>query len=102
MAEFVLICAQAELPLAGQVREVAGAGRTFCVANVEGAIHVLDGVCPHEGGPLGEGAIEEGRVVCPWHAFAFNVQTGVAQDDPELRVAVFEARVEDGELRVKF
>jgi nitrite reductase (NADH) small subunit len=68
---------------------------------VNGAIRVLDGVCPHEGGPLGEGTIEEGRVVCPWHAFAFDLQTGVAQDDPALRVEVFEAQVENGELRVK-
>jgi nitrite reductase (NADH) small subunit len=101
VAEFVRICAQGELPLAGQLLEVAHAGRTLCVANVGGTIRVLDGVCPHEGGPLGEGTIEEGRVVCPWHAFAFDVQTGVELDDPEFRVEVFEAKVEDGELRVK-
>jgi nitrite reductase/ring-hydroxylating ferredoxin subunit len=100
MSEFVRICAQSELPPAGQVREFVSDGHTLCVANVDGEICVLDGVCPHEGGPLGEGDIEGGRVVCPWHAFAFDVHTGAAQDDPDLKAKVFEAKVENGELRV--
>jgi nitrite reductase (NADH) small subunit len=101
MSDFVRICAQSELPPAGQVREFVSAGRALCVANVDGTICVLDGTCPHEGGPLGEGTIEEGRVVCPWHAYAFDVQTGAAHDDPGVKAEVFEAKVEDGELRVK-
>ena len=101
MSEFVRICSQAELPAAGQVREITYSGRPLCVANVDGNIAVLDGTCPHEGGPLGEGTIEEGRVVCPWHSFAFDVHTGVEKDDPSLRDEVIEAKVENGELRAK-
>ncbi len=101
MADFVRICAQSELPSANQVREFTVAGRTLCVANVGGAICVLDGVCPHEGGPLGEGTIEDGRVVCPWHGYAFDVHSGEAQDAPELKAEVFESNVEAGELRAK-
>ncbi|HEY6488519.1 MAG: Rieske (2Fe-2S) protein [Terracidiphilus sp.] len=101
MSEFVRICAQSELPAAGEVREVTASGRALCVANVDGTICVLDGTCPHEGGPLGEGTIEEGRVVCPWHGYAFDVRTGAASDDPEMKAQAFEAKVENGELRAK-
>jgi nitrite reductase (NADH) small subunit len=101
MAEFVRVCAQSELPLKGMVLEFSAEGRALCVANVDGAICVLDGMCPHEGGPLGEGTIENGRVVCPWHAFAFDVHTGEAEDDPEVKAEVLEAKVENSELRVK-
>ena len=101
MSEFVRICSQAELPAANNVKEFTVGGQSLCVANVGGAICVLDGTCPHEGGPLGEGSIENGRVVCPWHAIAFDVRTGAAQDDPELKAQVFEAKVEGGELRAK-
>jgi nitrite reductase (NADH) small subunit len=45
--------------------------------------------------------MEKGRVVCPWHGYAFDVRTGLSEDDPDLRAAVLEAKVEDGELRVK-
>ena len=101
MSGFVCICSQSELPPANQVREFVCAGRALCVANVDGTIAVLDGTCPHEGGPLGEGTIEEGRVVCPWHSFAFDVRTGASSDDPAIRAEVLEAKIENGELRVK-
>jgi nitrite reductase (NADH) small subunit len=101
MSDFVRICSQSELPGAGEVREFIAAGRTFCVANLNGAISVLDGVCPHEGGPLGEGTLEEGRVVCPWHSYAFDLHTGVSEQDSELKAGVLSATVEQGELRVK-
>lgn len=101
MSEFVRVCAQSELPQSGLVLEISVAGRALCVANVGGAICVLDGTCPHEGGPLGEGEIEGGRVVCPWHGYAFDVHTGEAECDPDVKAEILEAKVENGELRVK-
>jgi nitrite reductase (NADH) small subunit len=101
MPDFIRICAQSELPAPGTVREFTANGRALCVANLDGAISVLNGTCPHEEGPLGEGTIENGCVVCPWHGYAFNLRTGEATDDPSLKAGIFEAKVEDGELRVK-
>ena len=101
MAQYVRLCAESELPQSGLVRELSVGSRTLCVANVDGAICVLDGTCPHEGGPLGEGTIEGGRGVCPWHAYAFDVHTGEAENDPGIKAEILEARVEGGELRVK-
>ena len=101
MPEFVRIAVQSELPPPGEVREFNASGRTLCVGNLDGTICVLDGTCPHEGGPLGEGTVEDGRVVCPWHGYAFDLRTGVTQQDPELKAEVLEAKVEGGELRVK-
>lgn len=101
MPDFVRICSQAELPAAGEVGEFTVGGRPLCVANVDGTIAVLDGVCPHEEGPLGEGTIEEGRVVCPWHNYAFDIRTGEAEQDPDVKALVFESVVENGELRAK-
>ena len=101
MSDFVRICSQSELPGTGEVREFTAEGRAFCVANLNGTISVLDGVCPHEGGPLGEGSIEDGRVVCPWHGYAFDLRTGVSEQDSELKADVLAASVIEGELRVK-
>ena len=101
MPEFVRVCPQSELPQPGLVAEFSVGARPLCVVNVNGAICVLDGTCPHEGGPLGEGMLEDGRVVCPWHGYAFDVHTGDAADDPEVKAQVLEAKVENGELRVK-
>ena len=101
MSDLVRICSEGELPAEGDVREFTVAGRALCVAKVDGAICVLDGTCPHEGGPLGEGMIEGGKVVCPWHAYAFDVRTGENEEDPEVKAIVIQAKVENGELRGK-
>ena len=56
----------------------------------------MDNECPHNGGPLAEGMVEGSRVICPWHAWAFDVHTGEAEHNPAARVAVFTVKV-DGE-----
>jgi nitrite reductase (NADH) small subunit len=101
MSQFVRICSESELPSEGEVAEFTVQGRALCVAYIGGAVAVLDGTCPHEGGPLGEGIVEDGRVVCPWHAYAFDVHTGATEQDKDLKAEVLEATVADGEVRVK-
>ncbi|MGA8042912.1 MAG: Rieske (2Fe-2S) protein [Terracidiphilus sp.] len=101
MPEFVRICAERDLPPEDEVAEIEAAGQIFCVARLGGKVCVLDGVCPHEGGPLGHGVLEDGKVVCPWHAFAFDLKTGIAEHDPKVRAKVFEAKVERGAVLVK-
>ena len=101
MTDFVRICSETENPAPGMVKEFVVDGRALCVGNVDGAVCVLDGTCPHEGGPLGEGTIEGGKLVCPWHAYAFDVKTGSNDEDPDVKADVLQAKVEDGELRAK-
>jgi nitrite reductase (NADH) small subunit len=102
MSQFLRICPASEVPAEGEVTEFAVEGRPICVARVNGAIAVLNGVCPHEGGPLGEGIVEDGRIVCPWHAYAFDPRSGVSDQDPVVKVQVFESKIENGELMAKF
>ena len=101
MSQYVRICSQSELPAANQACEFTVDGRALCVANVEGAISVLLGVCPHEEGPLGEGSIEGGRIVCPWHGYSYDPKTGASLEDPDLKAQVYESVIENGELRAK-
>jgi nitrite reductase (NADH) small subunit len=101
MSQFVRICSQSELPAANQVSEFTVDGRAICVANVGGNISVLNGVCPHEDGPLGEGSIEDGRVVCPWHGYSYDPRTGLSPEDSTLKAEVYESAIENGELRAR-
>ena len=99
MPELVRVCAESELPGEGQVCEMAGGA--LCVARVNGEIAVLDNACPHHQGPLGQGMVEDGRVVCPFHAWAFDVKTGEAMHNPQARVQIYEHAVKDGEFFVR-
>lgn len=62
----------------GRVKTVSAGGRTFALTRYQGAYAVLNNACPHQGGPLGEGSIEEGVLRCPWHGWDFHPTTGKA------------------------
>jgi nitrite reductase (NADH) small subunit len=87
------LCGVDELPAEGGVAELPLGKQTFCVAKVNGAIAALDNECPHHGGPLGQGVVEDGKVVCLWHAYAFDAQTGVCKHQPKLAVKVYDAKI---------
>lgn len=65
-----------ELPDEGRVRTAVVDGRTLAVSRCGGRIGALDNHCPHQGGPLGEGAIENGLLRCPWHGYDYDPTTG--------------------------
>ena len=64
-----------ELP-EGRVKPVTCAHKTLCMTRFEGKYAALDNKCPHQGGPLGEGSIEQGWLRCPWHGWDFHPLTG--------------------------
>lgn len=90
-----------ELPPEGEAREVACGTKLLCVANSAGAISAMDNVCPHRGGPLGQGIVEEGKIICPWHAWAFDAKTGVATHNADARVDVYEIKIAGEDVLVK-
>jgi thiamine pyrophosphate-dependent acetolactate synthase large subunit-like protein/nitrite reductase/ring-hydroxylating ferredoxin subunit len=80
----------------GRVKPVTCHHRTLCMTRHEGKYGALDNRCPHQGGPLGEGSIENGLLRCPWHGWDYDPITGKAPgyDDG---VETFEVEVrEDG------
>ena len=64
----------------GGVAKVVAAGRAFALTHYGGAHAALHHSCPHQGGPLGEGVIEDGFLRCPWHGMAFHPTTGESPD----------------------
>lgn len=80
MSEWLRLCNRAELPAEGNAKEFAAGDKTICVAMIDGKPLALDNVCPHRGGPLAEGTIEGGKVICPWHQWEFDLATGASTD----------------------
>jgi nitrite reductase (NADH) small subunit len=102
LAEWKTVCALAQAPQQGEVAEMEVQGITLCVANRDGHFAVLENECPHRGGPLGQGWLEGNAVLCPWHAWAFDLSTGAVQAPEHGSVKVYPARVEKGTLEVNF
>jgi len=62
----------------GRVMTVHAGTKEICLTHYEGKICALDNKCPHQGGPLGEGSIENGLLRCPWHGWDYHPCTGKA------------------------
>ena len=101
LAGWVRVCAVEEAPSEGGVMEAVAEGMEVCLARVGGELRALDNLCPHRLGPLGQGWVEGGAVVCPWHSWAFDVCTGVAAYPEKARVAVYPVRVEGGSIELE-
>ena len=62
----------------GRVKPVTCGHTTLCMTRHQGRVGALDNRCPHQGGPLGEGSIENGLLRCPWHGWDYDPLTGRA------------------------
>ena len=78
------VAAASDIPV-NEVRVVACAGRSIALSNVDGEYYAIDNVCTHDGGPLGEGRVRNGRVICPRHGAAFDAKTGRVITLPAVR-----------------
>jgi nitrite reductase/ring-hydroxylating ferredoxin subunit len=78
----------------GKAIELVAGDRIVALFNVDGTFYALDGVCPHQGGPLGKGALTGCLVTCPWHGWQFDVTTGGHRLNAQYFHPRFEIRVE--------
>ena len=76
-------------------------GHTYALFRIDGQVHAIDGLCPHEGGPLAEGTLSKGVVTCPWHGWTFDACTGCSLDPAGNDVAHYPTLVEEGDLYLK-
>ncbi|MEX0775356.1 MAG: Rieske (2Fe-2S) protein [Phycisphaeraceae bacterium] len=71
-------CVQAEWQVENGARQLP-----VCLMNVAGTIVAIENICPHAGMPIGEGELSGKVLTCPFHGYAYNVETGQNVDYPE-------------------
>ena len=96
---FTKLASATDLPAVNEVKELPCGNKMICVANVDGKIHAMENTCLHMGGPLGEGVIEKGKVICPWHGWAWDPITGQA-GPPGAKIAVYPVKIENGDVLI--
>jgi nitrite reductase/ring-hydroxylating ferredoxin subunit len=101
MPAFTKIATQSDLPPVDEAKEFPCGAKTICVANLNGVYSAMDNICLHRGGPLGQGMIEGGKVVCPWHAWAWDPRTGTTDQSSDLKVAIYPLKMENGDVLIE-
>ena len=86
----------------GRVKPVTCDHQTICLTHFKGQYAALDNKCPHQGGPLGEGSIENGLLRCPWHGWDFDPLTGRPPGGYDDGVRTFPVEVREDGIYVGF
>ena len=87
---------------AGQARSFAVEERLVAVFNLGGGVYqAINDLCPHMGASLADGAVEDGMVTCPWHAWRFRLSDGTWCDNPRIKTDAFAVRVEGDEIQIE-
>jgi 3-phenylpropionate/trans-cinnamate dioxygenase ferredoxin component len=101
MSRFVKVAGVGEL-VSGEKKIVEVDGVLMVLINLDGEYFAIEDVCTHDGGPLGEGPLEDGEIICPRHGARFDVRTGDALTLPAFEpVPTYEVRVQGDDILVE-
>ena len=76
-------------------------GSAIVVFNILGEFYAVGDVCSHDDGPLGDGELDDHKIICPRHGAKFDVKTGKALSLPAVvDIPVYPVRVRTGNIEV--
>ena len=84
----------------GESRRYNVDGTPVAVFRAGDAFYACKDVCPHRGGPIGEGDFDGRIVTCPWHGWQFDVTTGQNVILPAARLEMLPVAVEGDQVQV--
>jgi nitrite reductase (NADH) small subunit len=95
MPHWIQVASLDECPPNGGAEFVV-TGRIVAIFRVADEVYALDGICPHQGGPLGQGKLVGCIVTCPWHGWQYDVRDGQHTSIANLQHATLPTKIEDG------
>lgn len=78
----------------------APGGERIAVFRHNGAVSAVTNLCAHQGGPLGEGAVIDGCITCPWHGWQYRPHDGCSPPPFQEKIATFQVRIVAGRALV--
>lgn len=81
--------------------EVTAGGRVIALFKTPDGVRAIDGICAHAGGPVGKGQLDGSVVICPWHGWQYDVDTGAHCLTPQICQQTFEVNVEGSDVFVE-
>lgn len=86
----------------GEGKVISENGKELALFNANGKFFCIENECPHRGGPLGEGFLDDEIVTCPLHGAKYDIKTGklLTQFPPSHDVKAFKVEIKNGEVFV--
>ena len=101
MSEFQAVAKLSDLADPGRMTAEID-DRLIVLLRVGGEVFALDDICTHDGGPLGEGELEDHAIACPRHGAKFDIRSGKALTMPATKPTVaHEAKIVGDDIMVR-
>ena len=100
MTDFERVADVKDIPM-GESLVIEQGGHSVAIFNISGNFHAINSLCPHQGGPLGEGLVDGHIVTCPWHGWQFDVTTGESPLNSTVTQPCYELKVEGNDVLLK-
>lgn len=85
----------------GSPKIIEAAGKQIAVINSGGKFYAILNVCAHEGGPVGEGFVTGDAIMCPWHAWEYDLKTGKSITMPGKGIQTFKVVIQGDDIFVE-
>lgn len=85
----------------GSGTTVQADGQAIALFKVAGTFYAIHNACLHRGGPLGEGELDGQMVTCPWHAWRYDVTTGINEVNPDVKIQQYPVKVAGDDVLVE-
>jgi DMSO/TMAO reductase YedYZ heme-binding membrane subunit/nitrite reductase/ring-hydroxylating ferredoxin subunit len=86
------------IPAGGSLVVRPDGGEAVAIFNDAGLLSAVSHLCAHQNGPLGEGRIIDGCVVCPWHGYQYRIVDGRAPAPFTEKIATYGLATRNGRL----
>ena len=82
----------------GQSKIIQTGGKDIAVFNSNGDFFAISNTCPHQGGSLGDGFLNNCKVICPMHNWEFDITTGSCTINPKIAIPTYDVEVRGEEI----
>ena len=97
--KWIAVAAVGELSEGGS-KEVTYDGNSVALFRQGEEYFAVANQCAHYGAPLCGGLMRNGAVMCPWHGWQFDLQTGECLSAPGCKIDAYQVKIENGEVKV--
>jgi nitrite reductase (NADH) small subunit/3-phenylpropionate/trans-cinnamate dioxygenase ferredoxin subunit len=77
------------------IKKVKAGNKSICLIGYDGKIFALSAVCPHAGGDLSAGWCNNGKIICPFHRYSFDLQTGKGSEGQHDYINTYPVKIID-------
>lgn len=89
------VCAVHEIS-EGRAKMACIGGERVAIFRRGDSLSAVSNLCQHQNGPLGEGKIVDGCIVCPWHGYQYLPESGTSPPPFTEKIATYDVAVRDG------